>query len=248
MPISYFILFFIIISLIYYKLYIYHNNEKFELNDKDNLIDYNKCCNKFGCNSYNCQYLQHFTSFPFIVIGYFYNGSFHNIVQKLSHIPNNDFEYKYYYINDGKLIELKYNKLIDNQIISINNQDITVHLFSFDMTMLHNYFYFDNLQTFNRFIKFDKLYSNRLINTKIQKVGELMYLTPGYDGFCDLYEIQIVPRRNIYKYYTFIDGSIIEIKSNDNLYWDRISNKINNNDNISLDDIFVFSFIENINV
>lgn len=229
-------LIFIVASLLLiYLLYIYYPFEHFQLK-KNQLNNFIECCSKYGCNSFNCQYLNMQTNAPSVLIGAIkYNDKISPLYQRLNHLTQN---YEYFYlfyndaqndkINDPVLLQLNSSNIKDKQTIKINNNiDATIHLFSLDVAMSQNYHDFDNLNSFPKFKSFDISYSNRNILPKILNIG---YIKSNDNEKYELYEQQIVPRRGVYKYFTKIDGNLIEISEIQHNYWDTIANKINNGD------------------
>lgn len=223
--------------------------------------DYIKCCEKYGCNSFNCQYFLHQSEAPLTLIGSLYsidpNKKRYSLYNRFN-IASGKYEYFYkessinnldtasdkstkdQKINEPAFLQLSIpnNELFDGDKITLpTGDDVTVNLFSMDATMANNYQYFNNLQTFPRYLAFNPDYSNRIIMPSVNKVGILVPTNPSVENIPEkllLYEQEIVPRRNSYKYFTYIGDVLVELKETNQHAWDYPGNKVHDGDEIPI--------------
>jgi len=252
----------IVIILVIHLLYIYYfpnTKESFYGLKWNQQYDYLKCCEKYGCNSFNCQYFLHQSEAPLVLVGSLYaiepNQKMYSLYSRFN---TGRGRYEYFYsekgiadintasdkvakdkkLEDPTFLQLDTDQLSDGEKISMpDGTEVTVSLFSMDVAMSNNYQYFNNLQTFPRYTAFNPDYSNRLIMPGVNKLGILVPTddsVPNIPKKLVLYEQQIVPRRNSYKYFTYINDVLVEIKDTNQHAWDFPGNKVHDGDEVPI--------------
>ncbi|AYV79725.1 MAG: hypothetical protein Faunusvirus43_2 [Faunusvirus sp.] len=192
--------------------------------------DYQACCDKYGCESVNCQYAIHNSQSPMVLIGGIYPaipGS-SNANDAQSDRPFSLYrryniqakQYEYFYktqdLDTPGLIKIPTaSELFNNDAVKLKNGvDYKISLFSQDGQKIHNYKYYNNLSTFTQFGIFNPSYSDRLIPEEFTRVGVLTAVDPKSAAEPDklvLLEQVVAYKRGNYKYYAAYSGVIFEL-------------------------------------
>jgi hypothetical protein len=188
--------------------------------------DYLKCCQKFGCNSLNCQYFLKEYQSPLYQIGAIHSldpeseGIIFGLYRRYN-ADRQDFEYLFKnqmdYNNTYYVLLDVMHPIFDGDVIKNpeDGKDYAVSLQSSDGVAINNYQYYNNLVSFPRYMIFNPEYSNRVIYPTLKKVGVLRPTidNPQLPQRLVLLETDINVWRRDFRYYTNIFGTMVELRN-----------------------------------
>jgi hypothetical protein len=211
-------LFLIILFLLFKK-----KDEKFDGVSYVDDYDLTKCCNSYGCNSFQCQYFLNQRQAPFVLIGTAIrldtsnnkNGNTklfsiyrrYNVDTKL---------YEYYYEENKDKNNPNYIKLdtdgsemMSKDIVKINNEDYYIQIHNMNSQIMNNSENYNPMHTFPRFNIRDNVYSNQIIKPIIGPAGIVESLN-GKEKYLVLQQV-LNPQRQVYNYLVNINDNLIQL-------------------------------------
>lgn len=205
----------IIVILLVILFYFKQPTLKEGLLDSYQKYDYLKCCNKFGCNHQNCQNFIYKNQTPMYLIGVLVNINNNKKIldlYKQYNVKSKEYDFYYKYQSDDMntfFILVAQNNLLDRDTVTIDDEKYTIYIYSDDIARSNNYHLLNNLTTYPQYMLFNPQYSNRIIMPQTEIVGYLEGLTNG--DKLQLHELQVIPLRNIYRYFVLKNGSMLEV-------------------------------------
>jgi hypothetical protein len=178
--------------------------------------DLTKCCNKYGCNSFQCQYFLNQRQSPFVLVGVVYNTN--NLFSLFRRYNVDSKLYEYFYLDQKDKTSPAYIKidtdgseLMDGENVKINNEQLLIQIHNKNSQIMNNYQYYNPLHTFPRFNKDDNIYTNQIIKPIVGPSGVLISL----DGKRKYVVIQQVlnPQRQVYNYLVNVNDNLIQLPS-----------------------------------
>jgi hypothetical protein len=206
----------IILIVIAIILFFKKNKEKYDGLSYVDDYEYTKCCNLYGCNSFNCQYFLHQRQSPYILIGAIVNDK--KTIKSLFRRYNLDTKlYEYYYLkdkNDPKfiLIPTDGSELMNNDKIQIDKEDYKVYVHNVNTQITNNYDYYNYLNTYPKYTSFDNVYTNRIIKPIIGPAG--IVVSEDESKKYVIMEQILNPKHHEYSYQVNINDVLVPIDRN----------------------------------